>query len=622
MALATLGFSMTTRRVTRLAILITLLLPALGHSATGLAGASPRMAGASRDDLVGVPMEAHLPDTGRVRFIRASASGRLLFVGLTGGSLERSADGGRSWTLVRSGVPGGPGAQALDLQISPADPQIIWTAGLSGVFRSGDGGLTWTEADSRGDGSGRAVGSVLALDPRHPEAAYLAGYRNGGLYRTGDGGASWQQAIQYPVSGVAVDPSDGAILYAVSRTAGVQRSADHGLSWSAGTQLGRYAGVGEEAASAGRLLMVDGPSGGLFVAYDGGVARSIDRGRSWQDLSSGLPAASGTPGLGVPFGLALAGGAHPTLYALAPGTGNGGTLYAASLASLADAPTLGAPAPTTPVPTPLPPIQPLSAPASALSQATVSIPVGVAGAPWQPIRAHVDALAGVLVGGAPLLAREGAFGPGVAAIVAALEQLPLYNVPYLLPSPSVRVAGTGFAYGATPLPYLYGVNYEGPNDRPWQLWQDGKFDATLVARDLDTAAATGYRVLRVFVQDPLPRQVLAGQFGHLDTLAALARQRDLRLLITFNDSRDADLVRVAAVDRAIAAHFAGNPTVFGTTCRTSRATRTSWGPPIPLGWTCRSRMPRSSGAMASGSRSRRCAPAAPAVGTRARRLLG
>ena len=555
MALATLGFIMTTRRVTRLAILITLLLPALGHSATGLAGASPRTAVAPRDDLVGVPLEAHLPGTGRVRFIRTSASGRLLFVGLAGGSLERSADGGRSWAVVRSGVPGGPGAQALDLQVSPADPLIVWTAGLSGVFRSGDGGLTWTEADSRSDGSGRAIGSVLALDPRHPEAAYLAGYRNGGLYRTGDGGASWQQAIQYPVSGVAVDPSDGAILYAVSRTAGVQRSADHGLSWSAGTQLGRYAGVGEETASAGRLLVIDGSSGGLFVAYDGGVAHSADRGRSWQDLSSGLQAASGTPGLGVPFGLAFAGGAHPTLYALAPGAGNGGTLYAASLASLAGTPVLGAPSATAPVPTPLPPTQPLSVPAS--------VPVGVAGAPWQPIRAHVDALAGVLAGGAPLLAREGAFGPGVAAIVAPLEQLPLYNVPYLLPAPSVRVAGSGFAYGATPLPYLYGVNYEGPNDRPWQLWQDGKFDATLVARDLDAAAATGYRVLRVFVQDPLPRQVLAGQFGHLDTLAALARQRDLRLLITFNDSRDADLVRVAAVDRAIAAHFAGNPSVFG-----------------------------------------------------------
>ena len=550
---------MTTRRVTRLAILLTLLLPVLGHSATGPAAASPRASLVSRDDLVGVPTEAHLPDVGRVRFIRASPAGRLLFVGLANGNLERSADGGRSWAALRCGVPGGPGAQTLDLQIHAGDPRIVWAAGLSGVFRSADAGLTWREVDSRADGSGRAVGSVLALDARHPETAYLAGYRNGGLYRTGDGGASWRQTIPYPVSGVAVDPADGALLYAVSRTAGVQRSADHGLSWSAGTQLGRYAGIGEETANAGRLLVVDGPYGGLFVAYEGGMARSTDRGIRWQDLSYGLPAAGGTPGLGVPFDLAVAGGARPTLYALSPGGRDGGTLYAAPLSSLAAAPALDA----SPSAAPLPPSQPLSSPASGPRSTAGRIPAGVASAPWQPIRAHVDALAGMQGGGAPLLAREGAFGPGVAAIVAPLEQPPLYNVPYLLPAPAVRVAGSGFAYGATPLPYLYGINYEGPNDRPWQLWQDGKFDATLVARDLDAAAATGYKVLRVFVQDPLPAQVLAGQFGHLDTTAALARQRDLRLLITFNDSRDGDLARVAAVDRAIAAHFAGNPTVFG-----------------------------------------------------------
>ena len=561
--MATLCFSMTTRRATRLAILLTLLLPALGYPATRPAAASPRTGLLLREDLVGVPTEAHLPDTGRVRFVRASPTGRLLFVGLTNGNLERSADGGRTWAAVRCGVPGGPGAQTLDLQVSASDPRVVWAAGLSGAFRSADAGLTWTEADTRGDGPGRAVGSVLALDPRHPEAAYLAGYRNGGLYRTDDGGASWQQTIPYPVSGVAADPSDGAILYAVSRTAGVQRSADHGLSWSAGTQLGRYAGIGEETASAGRLLVIDGPSGGLFVAYDGGVARSTDGGLRWQDLSSGLPATAGTSGLAVPFDLALASGARPTLYALAPGTGNGGTLYAAPLASLAAAPALGTPPPTAPVSTPLPSTQPLSAPTPALSPTAPPATAGVAGAPWQPIRSHVDALAGVPGGGAPLLAREGAFGVGVAAIVAPLGQPPLYTAPYLLPAPALRVAGSGFAYGATPLPYLYGINYEGPNDRPWQLWQDGKFDATLVARDLDAAAATGYRVLRVFVQDPLPQQVLSGQFGHLDSLAALARQRDLRLLITFNDSRDSDLVRVAAVDRAIAAHFVGNPTIFG-----------------------------------------------------------
>ncbi|MGH2346473.1 MAG: hypothetical protein ACRDG4_14695 [Chloroflexota bacterium] len=183
---------------------------------------------------------------------------------------------------------------------------------------------------------------------------------------------------------------------------------------------------------------------------------------------------------------------------------------------------------------------------------------------WQLTQTHVDSIDSTGSARAPLIAaREASVSSGLAATVETLGGGRLLNVPYRLPAPSVRVVKGRFMLGNTPLPYLAGINYEGPVDRPWQLWQDGKFDPTLVAEDLDAAAAAGYTVLRVFVQDPLPAQVLQGEFGHLDTLVALARQRDLRLLITFNDSRDLNLTRVAAVDRAIARHLRGNSTVFG-----------------------------------------------------------
>src|SRR5438552_418211 len=35
--------------------------------------------------------------------------------------------------------------------------------------------------------------------------------------------------------------------------------------------------------------------------------------------------------------------------------------------------------------------------------------------------------------------------------------------------------------------FLLGANYEGPADRAWQMWDDGKFDPGLIAADLDRA---------------------------------------------------------------------------------------------------------------------------------------
>ncbi len=129
--------------------------------------------------------------------------------------------------------------------------------------------------------------------------------------------------------------------------------------------------------------------------------------------------------------------------------------------------------------------------------------------------------------------------------------------------PLVRVRHGAFMLGGQPMPYLHGINYEGPSDRPWRMWQDGLFDPTLIAHDLDMMAAAGYNPVRVFVQRPLPGEILAGDYARLDTLVSLAAARGLRLLVTFNDDGDGDLRRVARVEGLVAAHLAGNSAIFG-----------------------------------------------------------
>ncbi|HMP39614.1 MAG TPA: cellulase family glycosylhydrolase, partial [Roseiflexaceae bacterium] len=108
--------------------------------------------------------------------------------------------------------------------------------------------------------------------------------------------------------------------------------------------------------------------------------------------------------------------------------------------------------------------------------------------------------------------------------------------------------------------FVLGYNYEGPADRAWQMWQ--RFDRDLIAADLSRARGGGANTVRIFVQHPLPNEIMAGRFEKLDTVIALAAQHDLYVLLTFYDYAERDLAKVAEVSRRIAERYRGNPTIL------------------------------------------------------------
>lgn len=108
--------------------------------------------------------------------------------------------------------------------------------------------------------------------------------------------------------------------------------------------------------------------------------------------------------------------------------------------------------------------------------------------------------------------------------------------------------------------FALGYNYEGPFDRAWRMWE--QFDLSLINRDLDRARAGGANTVRLFVQNPLPGEIMAGDFSKLDAVINSAAQRGLYVLLTFNDSGDRDLARVIEVNRRIAERYRGNPTIL------------------------------------------------------------
>jgi len=148
----------------------------------------------------------------------------------------------------------------------------------------------------------------------------FVGLRNG-LHRSDDAGVHWSKVLDGDVRSVAVDPTDDRVIYAGTDPVHLFRSEDGGDNWEELTSLQRlpdetHQKLGEvEAANVasaqqpgfrhrrqdwwfpvpphqGHVLQMfihpDDPNLLLLAIEHGGVARSTDRGRTWEDVSAGI----------------------------------------------------------------------------------------------------------------------------------------------------------------------------------------------------------------------------------------------------------------------------------------------------------------------------------------------
>jgi hypothetical protein len=126
----------------------------------------------------------------------------------------------------------------------------------------------------------------------------------------------------------------------------------------------------------------------------------------------------------------------------------------------------------------------------------------------------------------------------------------------------VGVRGEQFVDAAGQPVFLLGANYEGPADRAWQMWDEGRYDVRLIAPDLTRARSTGISVLRVFIQRSLADDIRAGRWAKLDEFLRLADPHGLKIILTFADYPDAQLTSLAAIDTAVAARYRGRATIL------------------------------------------------------------
>jgi photosystem II stability/assembly factor-like uncharacterized protein len=250
-----------------------------------------------------------------------------LLIGTRKGAFVLTSDGKRErWEV--SG-PHFAGWEVYHLNASPADPDRLYASQSSGWFgqvlqRSDDGGRTWTAVGNEFSYEGEAgthkwydgsqhpweFARVWHLEPslNDPDTVY-AGVEDAALFRTVDGGQTWQEltGVRTHASGpswqpgagglclhtIILDPSNPERIFIAISAAGAFRSDDAGKTWRAINRGLRSEGIPDPNAEVGhcvhRLATHPSRPNVLFMQKHWDVMRSDDAGDSWHEISGNLP---------------------------------------------------------------------------------------------------------------------------------------------------------------------------------------------------------------------------------------------------------------------------------------------------------------------------------------------
>jgi photosystem II stability/assembly factor-like uncharacterized protein len=253
--------------------------------------------------------------------------------------LESDADR-RDWKLR------GPFCEGWPIYHAVHDPAsgAIYAAAASewhgaGVWRSGDLGESW-ELSSEGLGyadDGLKLSKVSGLTAAHGRV--LAGAENAGIFESRDGGVTWsllstldgqpgrddwndpskQPPGHLGVPAMLPHPDDAARLWAIVQGFGIFETTDDGASWTPRNR-GLRADWPLEDPEVGycvhKLVMSPVDSERLYQQNHVGMHRSDDAGRSWVEITEGLP---------TEFGFAAAAHSHDrdTFYVIPLDPGHG-----------------------------------------------------------------------------------------------------------------------------------------------------------------------------------------------------------------------------------------------------------------------------------------------------------
>ncbi len=275
-----------------------------------------------------------------------ASSNLTLLIGTTKGAFLISGGSGRSgWAVTGPFCDGWP----INHLVGDAERGTLWAGGGgdwhgAGIWRSDDGGKTWkltrlttgqmdewaaNDPDFAGmigwTGEAQPFGSAFSQiwSLSHAHGTLYAGTKPANLLKSTDGGSSWERnealadhpskeswnpgAAGLVLHTIVSDPANPHKLWLGISAAGVFATENGGASWERRNRLSNAEACadhdhpaapanGETGHCVHNMVRAPGASGDLLYQQNHhGVWRSSDGGRSWDDLTDGLPSTFGFP---------------------------------------------------------------------------------------------------------------------------------------------------------------------------------------------------------------------------------------------------------------------------------------------------------------------------------------
>ena len=190
------------------------------------------------------------------------------YVTTASGNVWKTENSGTTWIPIFEHY----GSYSIGtITMDPRNPKVLWlgtgennsqrSVGFGdGIYKSIDAGNTWAHMGLK---TSEHIAKII-IDPHNSDNIFVASqgplWRSGGqrgLYNSKDGGKTWQRILHVTddtgISDVVMDQNNNDIMYASTY------------------QRRRHFGI----------LVAGGPEGGIF--------KSVDRGKTWKKLENGLP---------------------------------------------------------------------------------------------------------------------------------------------------------------------------------------------------------------------------------------------------------------------------------------------------------------------------------------------
>lgn len=138
-------------------------------------------------------------------FDQSESRPEILYAGTEAGGLFKSENKGLSWRLVTASIPV---TTIYDVKISAINPDEVFFAANSRIYKTTNGGESWSEIYVVGE----EVYQLL-MHPANPDIIFCAA--NNGLYKSVDSGNSWTKLFSQKCWDIKFHPLNPGIVYLV-----------------------------------------------------------------------------------------------------------------------------------------------------------------------------------------------------------------------------------------------------------------------------------------------------------------------------------------------------------------------------------------------------------------------